>query len=270
MKGGRPKLSPYGVCRISIAFVRQLPSHKSYLVTQVLFGEYVKVISKKDKKWFRVECMWDGTVGWIDPKQFYVIKEKELGKMQLECKTFTLDHLNGLNSSTATIPISIGSNLSKCDGINVKMPFGQFQYHGQIVNIEHSKPSQKLLINIAKRYLHCPYLFGGRSILGLDASGYTQVVYKLMGVSLPRTCGEQSVEGLDVGFRSQAIVGDLAFFENKEGDIDHVGIVLADEQVMHVYGQVRIDKLDQEGIYDLSRKKYIYKLRTIRRIIDMD
>jgi len=270
MKGGRPKLSPYGVCRISIAFVRQLPSHKSYLVTQVLFGEYVKIISKKNKNWFRVECVWDGIVGWIDPKQFYILKDKELGKMQLECKTYTLDHLNGLNSTSSTIPISIGSNLSKCDGINVKMPFGQFQYHGQIVNTEQSQPSVKLLLNIAKRYLHCPYLYGGRSILGLDASGFTQVVFKMMGYKLPRSCQDQALVGVDIGFRSQAREGDLAFFQDEMGIIDHVGIILEDESIMHVYGQVRLDKLDQEGIFDLTRKKYIAKLRTIRRILEIE
>ena len=270
MKGGRPKLSPYGICRISIAFVRQLPSHKSYLVTQVLFGEYVKIISKKNKDWFRIECLWDGVIGWIDPKQFHVLKDKQLGKMQKECKTFTLDHLHGLNSSSSTIPISIGSNLPHCDGINVKLPFGQFQYHGQIVNTEQFLPSKKLLLNITKRYLHCPYLYGGRSILGLDASGFTQVVYKLMGCNLPRSCDAQALEGEDIGFRSQAKPGDLAFFENDQGQIDHVGILLEEESIMHVYGQVRLDKLDQEGIFDLQKKKYIYKLRTIRRVVNID
>lgn len=265
----RPKLSSYGICKISIACLRQLPSHKSYLVSQVLFGEYVSIISKKNKDWFRVECSWDGTTGWIDPKQIYVLKESEI-KNKEECTTFSLEHLHGLNSNTVTIPISLGSNLYNCDGLNVKMPFGQFQFQGQIVSLQQSAHSRRLLASIAQRYIHCPYLFGGRSILGVDAAGFIQVIFKMIGIRMPRTCSEQSKMGNDIGFQSQATFGDLAFFETEVGLIDHVGLVQEEGKILHVYGQVRQDLLDQHGIFDVIKKRYTHRLRTIRRITDLE
>ncbi len=264
---GRPKLSSIAICKISIASLRQLPSHRSYLVSQVLFGEYVEIISKKSKEWYRVKCSWDGTIGWVDPKQFYVLKDSQLKYFE-PCTTFALDHLHGINSSSKqyTIPISIGSNLFRCDGLNVKMPFGDFQYSGQIIDLKQSQSSERLLLSIAKRYIHCPFLYGGRSILGIDASGFIQIIFKMIGINIPRSCVEQSVLGEDIGFQAQSRVGDLAFFEDESHQIMHVGLILDDSKIMHVHGQVRTDLLDQQGIYDRSIKKYTFKLRTIRRV----
>lgn len=263
---GRPKLSPYGICKVSVASLRQLPNHRSYLVSQILFGEYVEIISKKNKDWFRVACKWDGTQGWIDPKQFYVLKESEANKIS-DCTTFSLDHLYGLASDKATIPISLGSNLYNCDGLNVRLPFGKFQYRGQIVDLKQSMHSCKLLQSIARRFIHCPYLFGGRSILGVDAAGFMQVIYKMVGVELERYSRAQAKQGHDIGFSSSAMAGDLAFFQSNEGLIDHVGMILEDGQIIHAYGQVRIDVLDQQGIFNKEKKRYSHKLRTIRRMI---
>lgn len=263
----RPKLSHFGICKISVASLRQLPSHKSFLVSQVLFGEYVSIISKK-KDWYRVECSWDGIVGWMDPKQLYVLKEADL-KSKTECSTFSLEHLHGLNSNTITIPISLGSNLYHCDGLNVKMPFGNFQFQGQIVSLQQARNSARLLASIARRYIHCPHLFGGRSILGVDAAGFIQVIFKMIGISMPRNCSEQSKMGTDIGFQSQARFGDLAFFESEAGLIEHVGLVQEDNTILHVYGQVRLDLIDQHGIFDKAKKKYTHKLRTIRRIAEL-
>jgi len=265
-KVGRPKLSSYAICRVSVACFRQLPDHKSYQISQVLFGEYVEIISKKNKDWFRVRCSWDGCIGWIDPKQFHVLKEKEVHLFEA-CDTFSLDHLHGLSSSTSTIPISIGSNLYRCDGMNVKMPFGHFQYSGQILNTASAKSSDSLLITIAKRYIHCPYLYGGRSILGIDAPGLIQVIYKMLGQKLPRNSLEQANLGIDIGFVAHSKVGDLAFFEDENRLINHVGLIIDDTSIMHAHGQVRIDKLDQQGIYNVEQKRYTFKLRTIRRLI---
>lgn len=266
MKGGRPKLSSHGICKVSIASVRFLASHKSHLVTQALFGEHVKILSKK-KGWYRVECLWDGIIGWVDPKQFHTLKEKEIPKLDTQCNTYTLDHFYGLNSGQHTIPITLGSNLDKCDGINVKLPFGRYEYNGQIVNLNQSRGSQKLLIKIAKKYLHCPHLFGGRSILGVDPAGFIQVVYKLVGIQLPRYCQEQSLLGTDIGFLEHAVEGDLAFFDSGDGHVDHVGIVMEDSKILHVYGQVRLDPFDQQGIYNKNTKRYIFKMRTIKRML---
>ncbi len=265
-KVGRPKLSSFAICKISIACLRHLPTYKSYQISQILFGEYVEIVSRKNKDWFRVRCCWDGCVGWVDPKQLQVLKAKEVHLFE-ECDTFSLEHLHGLSSGERTIPISIGSNLYKCDGLNVRMPFGHFQYSGQIIQLSSASSNTSLLIAIAKRYLHCPYVYGGRSILGVDAPGLIQVIYKMMGYKLPRHSREQAKMGSDIGFVTQSEVGDLAFFEDENQLITHVGLIWEDNTILHAHGQVRIDKLDQQGIYNKELKKYTFKLRTIRRLV---
>lgn len=255
----------YAFCKISAASVRQLPNHSSTMISQVLFGEHVQIIRRKNKQWSRVVCVWDEVEGWIDMRQFYA--DKSALQNEDECDSFALELIHGAISNQRVIPISIGSNLRECDGINFKMPFGKFQYSGQIVNLDQSRNSSKLLLNIAKRYLHAPYLMGGRSIGGIDASGFVQVVFKLIGFKLPRFANGQGMLGEDVGFLEQAKVGDLAFFQSKNGEIIHVGIIVEDNQIMHVDGMVRIDKIDQQGIYNLDTKRYSFKLRTIRRML---
>lgn len=268
-KAGRPKLSNTAICSVSIASLSAQATHRSHLVSQILFGERVEILSRKNSEWFRVRCSWDGTVGWVDPKQIYVVKNKELAGLETESTTFALDHMDGLRSTEMTMRITIGSDLPKCDGINVKLPFGQYQYNGQIVNLQQSRFSAKLLIRIAMKFLHCPHMRGGRSIMGLDAAALPQLIYKLIGITLPRNLEEQARLGEDIGFPTYAMTGDLAFCASRDEVMDTVGIILDEGKVLHLHGRVRIDILDQQGIYDRSAKRYLSKLRSIRRIKDL-
>ncbi len=257
------------MCRVSVASLRRYPAHNAVLMSQILFGEYVAIISKKNKNWFRVQCRWDNVIGWIDAKQFYVVKESEQKKI-IYNKAFALDHFHSLSSDKITFPISLGSDLGQCDGLNAKLPFATFRYSGQIVQIENSMEPHKLLSTIVKRYIHCPHLEGGRSIMGIDGSGLIQVAFKMIGHQLPRSILDQSKQGMDVGFASHSQIGDLAFFHNGDHLIQHVGMILNDNQVIHVHGQVRIDYLDHQGIFDKQSKRYIYLLKTLRRIIKIE
>ena len=231
-----------------------------------MFGEYLEILSKKDKNWFRVRCTWDDVIGWMDPKQLYILKEKDASALK-PCTTYTMEHLYGISSESETIPIPIGSSLPGFDGINISLPFGRYTYNGGIVDTKKITDSAALLINIAKRLIHSPFMKGGRSVLGIDNSGYVQLVYKMTGIDLPRTCAEQAKLGEDIGFMLEAKQGDLAFFEDTSSQIIHVGLVMNSDQIIHVHGRVRIDRLDQQGIYDKKKRRYIYKLRTIRSII---
>lgn len=260
-------MSPFGICKVSVACLRSLPDHDAPLISQALFGENVEIVSRKNNKWFKVRCCWDHTVGWMDPRQLHVVKEVELRKMDKEADTFALDHLTGLSSEATTIPISLGSDLHHCDGINVRYPFGKYTYNGTIVSLAQSRHSPKLLVNIARRYLHTPYQRGGRSVLGLDNGGLTQMIYKMIGIRLPRSVIDQSKIGYDIGFHSEAKVGDLVFCESVSGGgIDKCGIVLEPGMVLHLDSYVKVDVLDQQGIYDANRKKYLSQLRSIRRV----
>jgi len=253
-------------CKLSVASLRVQAAHTSNIRSQVLFGEKVHLIRKKSREWMKVKCDWDGVEGWVDPKQFYFDENKN-NKEASNCQTFALDHMHVINSENISIPIIIGSDLLKCDGLNVKMPFGKFQYGGQIIDLNQSSHSRKLLIKIAMRYLHAPYSSGGRSILGTDSTGFIQLAYKMIGISLPRFSQDMVKNGTDVGFINEANPGDIAFFENKESEITHAGLVLENNQILHVHGNVRIDFLDQQGIYVKRRRSYLYNLRTIRQYI---
>ncbi|NNF21655.1 MAG: hypothetical protein HKN67_06920 [Saprospiraceae bacterium] len=254
-----------GICRISIASLRERPDHQSSLVSQVFFGERVIFLKRKNKNWFKIRCHWDGVIGWIDPKQFYFSDQFDK-IISLDSSTFSLEYIHGLSSEKSTIPIVLGSNLYNCDGLTVKMPFGKFQYSGQIIDLKQSNFSRKLLVTIAKRYLHCPYLFGGRSITGTDDSGFIQVAFKLIGLNVPRFPFQIAKYGEDVGFLKEAMPGDIALFGPDAHTINHIGLVLEDEKILHANGRVKIDRLDHQGIYDLELKKYTFKLRSIRRL----
>jgi cell wall-associated NlpC family hydrolase len=69
-----------------------------------------------------------------------------------------------------------------------------------------------------------------------------------------------------VAFREAARSGDLAFFDNEEGRITHVGIMLGTSSIIHASGQVRIDEIDHYGIMNKEEKQYSHKLRIIKRL----
>lgn len=257
-----------GYCKVSVASVYKKPSTDAMLVTQVLFGECVYFISKKNKHWFKIKCAWDDMVGWVDAKQFEFYTELDKSKFE-SCHSFSLELIHGLMSEQKTIPITIGSNLINCDGLNVKLPFGKFQYSGQIINLNQSNNLQTLIKKIGLKYLHSPYFRGGRSPLGIDASALVQLVYKMIGLALPRTAQMQSEVGEDIGFTAFSEVGDLAFFADKHNQIIHVGLVVEPMKILHCHGYVKVDQLDDQGIFDLETRKYTYKLRTIRRVLNL-
>lgn len=251
---------------MSVACLFAKPDYESALISQCLFGEFVEVVKRKNKRWYKVKCTWDNSEGWIDALQFYISEEIKVEDSQ-NCDAFALELIHGLYSNNMTLPISIGANLPNCDGINLKLPFGKFQYTGQIINLEQTVNIQTLLSKIAIKYLHAPAMKGGRSILGIDSPGLTQLAFKMVGKSLPRTAFEQSELGTDIGFVAYSQVGDLAFFADKNNEIVHVGFIVEPMKIIHVHGKVKIDQLDNQGIYDLETKKYTYKLRTIRRVL---
>jgi len=248
--------------RLAACPVRFRPDDTSEMVTQFLFGEYAKVIEYRKDGWVHIELSHDGYQGWID------------GKMLLRSETPTegtayccLDIFGQVFSDKHSTWISLGANLPDYDGILAKVGGGTFRYSGQVTNMDELVPSTERIEKVSRRLLNVPYLWGGRTPLGLDCSGYTQLVYKCCGVLLKRDAKDQALEGDMVDFVSEARVGDLAFFSKKSDRITHVGIVLPENKIIHASGRVRIDTLDHYGIYNEEIQEYTHRLKIIRRYI---
>ena len=128
-----------------------------------------------------------------------------------------------------------------------------------IVSATREKISQT-----ANLFLNVPYLWSGRSFFGIDCSGLTQLVYKVCGLSLPREAHQQAEQGRVLDFIEESQPGDLAFFENGEGKISHVGVMLDNQKIIHAYGKVRIDTLDSSGIFNQELNRHTHKLRFVK------
>ena len=139
--------------------------------------------------------------------------------------------------------------------------------HSHDGNIIEGKTAKANLVQTAFLYLNAPYLWGGKTPFGIDCSGFTQMVYKLNGYKLLRDASQQATQGEALSFIEESEPGDLAFFDNNEGVITHVGIIMKDNYIIHAHGKVRVDRLDHSGIYNVDKKMHTHKLRVIKKVI---
>lgn len=245
--------------------MRALDRDQSEMITQLLFGEKVEVILKKHTNWAKIRSLHDNYVGWVDKRMIYYLRDKEFEKLKKDV-VIVAEFAQGIASPKESHCISFGAELPRFDGISSKLPFGKFIYNGQFIKPEQVVDKREMVIKLANKFLFSPYLWGGRSPFGLDCSGFVQVVYKMVGIQLPRDAKDQIYEGDVIDFISQVKPGDLAFF-SKEGRVHHVGIILDNQRVIHASGFVRIDKLDHFGIYNKEERRYSHELRLCKSIL---
>ena len=256
----------YGIGCLSIVQMRQKPDIQSAICSQLLFGELFTIVSRKSKKWIKIECALDKCSGWINPQQVHLLNTRQYLVFQQNVG-ISIELAASLTADSKSFPILIGSSLPGFDGMSFKMPDGKYIFNGQAIMTDDRKPSPELLVKIAKKYLNTPYQSGGRSPFGIDASGLTQMIFKIMGIPLPRHAAQQSELGEIIDFVLLSKEGDLAFFIDKENKINHVGIMYGENEIIHVDGHVRIDRLDHEGIYNVNTKKYTHRLKFVKRIL---
>ena len=247
----------YGICNLSIVPLRAEAADSSELVTQVLYGELFKILESR-KKWSRIRLAFDDYEAWIDNKQFLFIEEDNYKHLSKQTPVVSEDLVDMVTTKDKQIlSIVLGSSLNGLDFLN-------HDFEGSSVQENFAKEN---LINTALLYLNTPYLWGGKTPFGIDCSGFTQMVYKINGYPLKRDASQQVEQGEALSFIEESEPGDLAFFDNPEGDITHVGIIMKDNYIIHAHGKVRIDRLDHTGIFNMQTNLHTHKLRVIKRII---
>ena len=251
----------YGISNLSIVPMRNEAADQSEMVNQVIFGEHFKVLEIR-KKWSKIRLAHDSYEGWICNKQWIEIEEDIYKQLDKEVATITTDILD-IITKTHHQPIVIGSILPSYKSGHALINNEMYQFDGLTTPgfIKKDKLVENALI-----YLNAPYLWGGRSPLGIDCSGFTQMVYRLQGVDLPRDAYQQAEVGTTLSFVEESEPGDLAFFDNTEGKITHVGIILEDNHIIHASGKVRIDRIDQQGVFNTEIGNHTHKLRLIKSI----
>lgn len=247
----------YGICNLGIVPLRLEPADTSEMVTQVLYGDHFKVLEQR-KKWSRIRLAFDTYEGWIDNKQYLEISDTDYNA-QNELETqLAKDLIEFVQDDNGQLyPIPIGASLNGLELL-------QHSFDGDIAKGIAPKDN---LIKTAFLYLNAPYLWGGKTPFGIDCSGFTQMVYKLNGYKLLRDASQQATQGEALSFIEESEPGDLAFFDNNEGAIVHVGIIMKDNYIIHAHGKVRIDRLDHTGIYNVDKRTHTHKLRVIKKII---
>lgn len=247
----------YGICLLNIVPLRNEPSDLSEMVSQVLYGDYFKILEKR-KSWSKIRLGFDKYMGWVDNKQYVEISKENYNTLKVETPKLSTDLVEFVQDSDNQLyPITLGSSLNGLEII-------RHTHDGNYVQKQFPKSQ---LIQTAALYLNAPYLWGGKTPFGIDCSGFTQMVYKLNGYKLLRDASQQATQGEALSFIEESDPGDLAFFDNNEGQIVHVGIIMKDNFIIHAHGKVRIDRLDHSGIYNTEKRLHTHKLRVIKRII---
>jgi hypothetical protein len=247
----------FGICLLSIVPMRAEPQDTSELVSQVIYGESFKIIEKR-ANWSLIKLSFDNYSGWIDNKQLIEVEKRVYDSVNSEINIYSLDLIEFIqikNKGLLTIPL--GSTLNNLKLFN-------HSYDGDTISRKQPKEN---LVKTSLLLVNSPYLWGGRTPFGIDCSGFTQIIYKINGYKIDRDAKDQVKLGVALSFIEESEPGDLAFFDNKEGDIVHVGIIMEDNHIIHAHGHVRIDRLDQTGIYNVDTRKHSHKLRVIKKII---
>jgi len=254
----------YAFCNVSVMPLRSDPDHRAEQTSQMLFGEKAEVIEVNSKDWAHIHCAWDGYEGWCKFSQLNPVSKKEYQK---EGKYLAASHTDKLIFPAGEMWLPLGSEL-RLKGGKIKPVNDAGAFKGKKLNTREATLNCESLKKAAFRYLHAPYQWGGRSIAGIDCSGLTQMAFRLCNHSIPRDASQQANEGELVDFLQHAECGDLAFFDNKDGKIVHVGILLDNQTIIHATdasGRVVVDKIDQGGIISVSLRKRTHNLRVVRR-----
>ena len=254
----------YAVCCVPVAPIRVEPDHRTEMVSQLLFGECCIITIVEKNGWVKIVNKADAYTGWCRQSHFQEIDDSQY---YTEENNFTADWVNEVDYNGHIMQVPLGSLLTAMKNGHVNWRKNTVYYKGHVWDTAKAKPDAKTIKQIAFKFLNSTYLWGGKSVFGIDCSGFTQSVYKFVNMPLLRDAQQQATQGELIGFLQQAHCGDLAFFDDEEGRIIHVGMLLNDHEIIHAAGKVRIDKIDTEGIINSETGLRTQKLRIIKRYV---
>ena len=248
----------YGFCFLAVVPVRSQASDASEMISQMLFADVFQLMAIEDK-WAKVKLAFDGYEGWIDKKQYFEISEEEYFEIQKNWKSTITNTTGTVLIDNQTFPITFGSMLPNEDSVVLA---GK-----KIVFLSEKKQISRFsTVEIIDLYKGVPYLWGGRSPLGIDCSGFVQNVFKIKGVALSRDAYQQANQGNEVYSVKDIKPYDVMFFSNEKGKIIHTGIALEDNKIIHASGFVRIDRFDEKGILN-EYGIYTHLFHSVRRML---
>lgn len=261
-----------GFVHESIVPVRKKASHLSEMVTQLLFGDLVRVVDKY-YNWYKVKALDDGYVGWAHSAMVEPVNE---AFMQPDKPRWHVTHLIApmtvvRHSQRSTVYLCKGARFPQIEanpanaGEELTFEMGHFEFRINRYYLSEILPrSQEAMNQTAMSYVNVPYLWGGKSPFGADCSGFIQMMNRLHGIELPRDSYQQAEVGETIRFADRE-PGDLAYFKNRYGKIGHVGFLLSRDQIIHAHGRVRADIFTKEGIYNMELKTLTHRLAWLKR-----
>lgn len=251
------------ICLLSVIPMRKEPSHRSEMVSQILFGEYVTLGESKDDFVF-VKCDYDGYVGWVQFNQLTLVPSNEIYRTDM----YTTNFATPVTRNHTMLYVPYATPVYKQEDFSFLIAENTLKYlllPQQMVNAKATIFNSQTLAAFSQPFINTPYLWGGKSAFGIDCSGFVQQVFKLFGTRLLRDACLQAEQGIAINSLKDAKQGDLAFFCGEGGQVTHVGIVLENNQIIHASGRVRIDTLNEEGIVNMENGKRTHTMHSIRR-----
>jgi cell wall-associated NlpC family hydrolase len=245
-----------GICSLSNIPLRKESDSRSEIVSTLLFGETYTVL-QSGEDWTFIKTHLDEYEGWISSKQVTILYQEPKTHTPVTDFPFAI-----IQTPRAFIMAPYGSLLPDYDGSDCNI-------NGENMKLTNTQQTQSASnINyITRQFLNVPYLWGGKTPFGIDCSGFSQIVFRCIGINLHRDAYQQAEQGKVVSFLEEVQTGDLAFFDNEEGRITHVGIMLNSHSIIHASGKVRLDNIDSYGILDAENRNYSHKLRIIKRLL---
>jgi len=262
----------FGITHLSQISMREEPTHKSQLVSQLLFGDAYQM-EEIVGDWLKIKTLDCGYEGYIDKKLWNEMHEKDATDYSSLKKYLVTDYLIFIKEfeTNITFPVFMGSSFPEPKDNMLILGNSIFVVELPEEKISPKFPNlseqQSALLQFTSGYLQAPYLWGGRTPAGLDCSALVQLAFKSINVPLPRDASQQVDCGTQIDFATEWQVGDVAFFDNEEGKIIHTGIIIGKDKILHASGLVRIDNLDTTGIYNKQLEQYTHKLRIVKRIL---